>query len=78
MVSGKKYDGFVIDIYTLLCGNLTFEDPDNEVLFQKILKCAAQFPKDLSDQAIDLMQKIMVTNPKERIIYQKLKSILFL
>ena len=81
MVSGKKYDGFMIDIwstgiilYAMLCGYLPFEDPDNEVLFQKILKCDAEFPEDLSDEAIDLMQKIMVTNPKERITIPKIKK----
>ena len=81
MVSGKKYDGFMIDIwstgiilYAMLCGYLPFEDPDNEVLFQKILKCDAEFPEDLSEDAIDLMQKIMVTNPKERITIPKIKK----
>ena len=81
MVSGKKYDGFMIDIwstgiilYAMLCGYLPFEDPDNEILFQKILKCDAEFPEDLSDEAIDLMQKIMVTNPKERITIPKIKK----
>ena len=81
MVSGKKYDGFMIDIwstgiilYAMLCGYLPFEDPDNEILFQKILKCEAEFPEDLSDEAIDLMQKIMVTNPKERITIPEIKK----
>ena len=81
MVSGKKYDGFMIDIwstgiilYAMLCGYLPFEDPDNEILFQKILKCDAEFPEDLSDNAIDLMQKIMVTNPKERITIPEIKK----
>ena len=81
MVSGKKYDGFMIDIwstgiilYAMLCGYLPFEDPDNEILFQKILKCEAEFPDDLSYESVDLMKKIMVTNPKERITIPQIKE----
>ena len=44
MVSGNKYNGFYIDVwstgiilYAMICGYLPFEDPNNEILFQKIL-----------------------------------------
>ena len=81
MVSGQKYDGFMIDIWStgiilfaMLCGYLPFEDPDNEILFKKILKCEAEFPNDLSNDSVDLMKKIMVTNPKERITLNEIKN----
>ena len=81
MVSGQKYDGFMIDIWStgiilfaMLCGYLPFEDPDNEILFKKILKCDAEFPNDLSNDSVDLMKKIMVTNPKERITLTEIKN----
>ena len=81
MVSGKKYDGFMIDVWStgiilfaMLAGYLPFEDPDNEILFQKILKCEVEFPDDLSEDAIDLMKKIMVTKPEERITLSGIKK----
>ena len=81
MVSGQKYNGFMIDIwstgiilYAMLCGYLPFEDQDNEILFQKILSCEAEFPDDLSYDSIDLMKKIMITDPKKRITIPEIKK----
>ena len=81
MVSGKKYNGFLIDIwstgiilYAMLCGYLPFEDPNNDILFQKISNCEPEFPEDLSNDAIDLMQKIMVNNPDVRITIPEIKK----
>ena len=81
MVSGKQYDGFIIDIwstgiilYAMLCGYLPFEDPDNEILFQKILFCEVEFPNYLSSDSINLLKKIMVANAKERITLSGIKK----
>ena len=81
MVSGKKYDGFSIDIwstgiilYAMLCGYLPYEDTDNEVLFQKITSCDTEFPDDISSDGIDLMKKIMVPEPKDRITLPEVKK----
>ena len=63
-----------IILYAMVCGYLPFEDPDNEILFQKILSCDAEFPDDLSDDCIDLMKKIMVTDPLERITIPEIKN----
>jgi len=83
MVSGNKYDGFLIDIwssgiilYAMICGFLPFEDQDNEILFKKIYECKVEFPNDIdiSKDAIDLMKKIMVSNPKKRITLNQIKN----
>ena len=50
MVSGNKYDGFLIDIwssgiilYAMICGFLPFEDQDNEILFKKYMNVKLNF-----------------------------------
>ena len=74
MVSGNKYNGFKTDIwaigiilYAMLCGYLPFEDNDNDELFKKILECKIDFPNYLSSDSIDLIKKILVIEPNERI-----------
>ena len=81
MVSGKKYNGIKIDIwatgiilFAMLCGYLPFEDKDNEVLFDKILECKIDFPEFLSDESIDLIKKILVVDPEERIDINDIKK----
>ena len=81
MVAGKKYDGFKIDVwscgiilYAMLCGYLPFEDPDNEVLFKKILECKLEFPEYVNKLSIDLIEKILVTDPEKRITIKEIKK----
>ncbi len=81
MVSGKKYNGFKIDIwstgiilYAMLCGYLPFEDKDNDLLFKKILECKLEFPHHLSLISRDLIKKILVTNPDKRISIHDIKK----
>ena len=81
MVGGKKYNGFKIDIwssgiilYAMLCGYLPFEDKDNDILFEKILECKLFFPKYISKNAKDLMEKILVTDPDKRISIAEIKT----
>ena len=80
MVNGDKYNGHMIDIWStgiilfaMVCGYLPFEDPDNDILFKKILKCKIQYPEYLSDMTIDLMKKILVVNPLKRITLDEIK-----
>ena len=80
MVSGNKYNGFKIDIwstgiilYAMLCGYLPFEDKDNDVLFSKILKCKLDLPRHLSDESKDLIRRILVTDPDKRITIKEIK-----
>ena len=81
MLSGKSYDGFKIDIwatgiilFAMLCGYLPFDDKDNNILFQKILECKIVFPKGISNDAQDLLRKILVTNPRKRITIPEIKK----
>lgn len=81
MVSGNKYNGFYIDVwstgiilYAMICGYLPFEDPSNEILFQKILECHLQYPSHVSNKAKNLMKKILVTDPNVRIKIEQIKK----
>ena len=47
---------------------------DNEVLFQKILEGKIDFPDYLSDMAIDLIKKMLVVNPDDRIEINDIKK----
>ena len=81
MLSGENYDGFKIDIwatgiilFAMLCGFLPFDHKDNDKLFMKILECKIQYPKNLSNDAKDLIQKILVPDPKKRITIPEIKK----
>ena len=81
MVAGKKYDGFKIDVwscgiilYAMLCGYLPFEDQDNEILFKKILECKLEYPNYVNKLSIDLIEKILVTDPDKRITIPDIKK----
>lgn len=73
MIAGKKYDGLLVDIwscgiilYAMLCGYLPFEDPDTTELYKKILKGEFELPDFLSDNAKDMLKKVMNTDPEIR------------
>ena len=81
MVSGQRYNGFLIDIWStgiilfaMICGHLPFEDNNNEILFRKILNCQINYPNHIGKIALDLMKKIIVTDPSKRIILQQIKN----
>ena len=56
-----------------LCGYLPFDDKNNDGLFKKILEGKIDYPDpvedniDLSEKALDLINKILTANPKQRI-----------
>lgn len=78
MLNGKEYKAAPIDIwssgiilYAMLCGYLPFEDDDNEELYKKICEGKFTIPKHVSEQAKDLIKKVLTTDPDKRIsIYQ--------
>ena len=81
MILGKDYDGYCIDVwssgiilYAMLCGYLPFEEGDdtmhNNLLFKNIVECKVEYPEEfISPMAKDLLQKIIVREPKNRINY---------
>ena len=83
MVSGNKYNGFKIDIwstgiilYAMLCGYLPFEGADNKTLFRHILECKVEFPDaDLVPiPARNLIKQILTPIPDNRITIEKIKQ----
>ena len=85
VILGKKYDGFCVDIWStgiilfaMLCGYLPFEEGEgkekNKLLFKNIIKCQVEYPENLVGKyAKDLLQKIIVRNPNQRIKIKDIK-----
>ena len=85
MLSGHAYDGFYSDLwscgvvlYCMLVGSLPFDDEDIKVLYDNIKKAKYEMPNFLSAYAQDLLKRILVTNPKQRIKLDEIKSHPFL
>ncbi len=85
MILGKKYNGIDIDIWSsgivlfaMVCGFLPFEDEDNENIYRKVVIGKFDLPNNLSDECKDLIQKILVGNPKKRIKIKDIKKHCFL
>ncbi|MCQ2816117.1 MAG: serine/threonine-protein kinase [archaeon] len=81
MVSGKRYNGFNIDIWSsgiilfaMICGFLPFEDKDHTVLFKTILECNVDYPRCVGPSAKDLLKKILVPDPELRIKIPEIKK----
>ena len=91
MVSGKSYNGFYIDVWStgiilfaMMCGYLPFEDPDNDILFKKILAGRLHYPSHLSPLAKDIMKRIfeftdriadkLFKSPKLNSLFKKIVS----
>jgi 5'-AMP-activated protein kinase catalytic alpha subunit len=81
MLQGKRYNGLMIGIwstgiilYAMVNGFLPFEDDNNTLLYKKILECKLYFPFLLSDLVLDIMHKILTTNPDKRITLEEIKK----
>ena len=81
MVLGNKYSGRKIDIwscgiiiYVMICGYLPFEAPSSMLLFRKIVECKVDYPDFVSDDAIDIMNKILEVDPYKRINIEQIKK----
>lgn len=81
MIRGEKYDGLKVDIWSsgvilfaMLCGYLPFEDPDTPALYKKILSGSYNLLKSLSDDAKDLVAKILNGNQSERYTIEQIRN----
>ena len=81
MISGKRYQGSQVDIWScgvilfaLICGYLPFEDSNTTMLYKKITNGEYRCPKFISEEAKDLLSRILKTNPEERYTIDQIKS----
>ena len=81
MVNGQKYNGFLTDIwstgiilYAMICGYLPFEDNNDGQLFEKIFYCKIHYPKYIGELPLDLLKKIIVSEPCKRITLEQIKQ----
>ncbi len=58
----------------MLCGNLPFYHDDNQILYEKILSGKYETPSHLSEDAKDLLSKLLEVDPKKRINFEGIKS----
>ena len=81
MLNGEKYRAPPVDIwssgivlYAMICGYLPFEDDDNDILYDKICKGKFVIPNHVSEKARDLLNQILVTDPKKRLTIYQIKN----
>ncbi|CAG9334066.1 unnamed protein product [Blepharisma stoltei] len=81
MIAGKRYIGSQVDIwscgvilYAMLCGYLPFEDQNTATLYKKIRSGEYKVPKHLSLEAIDILKRILNTNPEERYTVEQIRG----
>ena len=81
LINGKCYNGALIDIwssgvilYTILTGQLPFNEKQANKLYQKIRECKYSIPKTVPDAAKDLITRMLQKNPLDRITISEIKQ----
>jgi serine/threonine protein kinase len=81
MIAGKRYHGTQVDIWScgvilfaLICGYLPFEDSNTSMLYKKIIQGEYKCPKFMSEEARDLVARILNTKPEERFTIENIKA----
>ena len=81
MIKEESYNGAKSDIwssgiilYLMLCGKLPFYHEQNEIMYEQILSGKFDHPNYLSDNAKDILDKIIEVDPKKRLNFEEIKS----
>ena len=81
MLEGHKYNGESTDVwscgiilYAMLCGSLPFSESKEEIIVKKIKIHDYKIPDYLSEDAKNLLNSILVINPKHRINIEHIKQ----
>ena len=85
MLLGNNYNGLASDIwscgivlFTMVCGYLPYEEETNEKLYRKIYSTKLEIPDRISSQCKDLLNKLLVVNPRKRPSLEAIKNHKFL
>jgi serine/threonine protein kinase len=81
MLEGQEYNGEATDVwscgiilYAMLCGDLPISESNQEIIVKKIKTHDYSIPNYLSLEAKDLLNHILIINPKERISIEQIKN----
>jgi len=81
MISGKKYNGSISDIwssgvtlFSMISGFLPFQEDDTQLVYQKIVKGKYQIPYYISQNARDLISRILNVIPHKRYTFEQIKK----